>query len=132
MSLFTSRAAGAPAPAVRTQQEEGRMSELRVYEVEVHGWPTTLQLTETDAAARGLTDEDTVEHRTAVREWLAAEVVENARHEAEQAAEAARLAEEEAAQQAAAEATATAAAEESPAKGRTPANKSRTAANKGA
>ncbi|WP_218717061.1 hypothetical protein [Nocardia sp. MH4] len=108
------------------------MSELRVYEVEVHGWPTTLQLTETDAAARGLTDEDTVEHRTAVREWLAAEVVETARLEAEQvAAESARLAEEEVAQRSAAEAPSTAEAEEAPAKGRTPANKSRTAANKG-
>lgn len=131
MSLFTSRAAG--APAARTQQQEGRMSELRVYEVEVHGWPTTLQLTDADAVARGLTDADTVEHRTAVREWLAAEVVETARLEAEQAAaEAARLAEEEAAQQAPAEAPATAEAEQAPAKARTAANKSRTAANKGA
>lgn len=112
------------------------MSELKLYEVEVNGWPTTLQLTDADAVARGLTDEDTVEHRTAVHAWLAAEATENARVEAERVAaeqaEADRLAEQEAANQAAAEVPSTTAADEAPAKGRTPANKSRTAANKGA
>ncbi|WP_155980846.1 hypothetical protein [Nocardia sp. CNY236] len=46
---------------------------LEVYEVTVNGWPTTMQLTAADAAQRALTGEDTVAHRTAVREWLAAE-----------------------------------------------------------
>lgn len=59
------------------------MSELRVYTVEVNGWPTTVQLSESDAAARGLSDKDLAD-------------------------------------------------EQPPTKGRTPANKSRTAANKGA
>lgn len=68
MTLFTSQAAGAPAPAARARQKEGRMSELKRYEVEVHGWPTTLQLTEADAAARGLTEADTVEARTAAKQ----------------------------------------------------------------
>lgn len=99
------------------------MSALKVYAVEVNGWPTTLQLTETDAAARGLTDEDTVEHRIAVRDWLAAEALENERIEAErlaaEALEAQRAAAKEATKEAAEKATA-------------PANKSRTAANKGA
>ncbi|MFD3431152.1 hypothetical protein [Nocardia fluminea] len=108
------------------------MSELKLYEVEVNGWATTLQLTDADATKRGLTDEDTVEHRTAVRSWLFAEDVakahaaETERRAAEQAA-----AERVAAEQAAADEAATAPAEET-AKARTPANKSRTAANKGA
>lgn len=67
------------------------MPELKVYAVEVNGWPTTLQLTAADAAARGLTVKDLVEHRAA-----------------------------------------SAAAKVAPAKARTPANKSRAAANKGA
>ncbi len=41
---------------------------LKRYEVEIHGWPTTLQLSEADAAARGLTDADTVEARTAAKQ----------------------------------------------------------------
>ncbi|MEU0871645.1 hypothetical protein [Nocardia brasiliensis] len=40
------------------------MSELKVYEVEINGWSTTVQLTAADAAARGLTDADTVTART--------------------------------------------------------------------
>ncbi|MET9286497.1 hypothetical protein [Nocardia beijingensis] len=44
------------------------MSELKIYEVEVNGWPTTLQLTTADAAARGLTDADTVDARTAAKQ----------------------------------------------------------------
>ncbi|WP_156370704.1 hypothetical protein [Nocardia arizonensis] len=74
------------------------MPELRVYEVEVNGWPTTLQLTVADAAARGFTDEDTVDHRTAVREWLDAETAERQRTEAAELerAEAERLAAESA------------------------------------
>lgn len=98
------------------------MSELKVYEVEVNGFAATMQLTATDAALRGLSVEDTVEHRVAVRAWLAAEseyrVAVGAWLDAEQA-EAERVA---AVQVVDAEA----------AKQRAAANKSRTAANKGA
>jgi hypothetical protein len=30
------------------------MAELKVYEVEINGWPTTVQLNDEDAKARGL------------------------------------------------------------------------------
>lgn len=68
MTLLNSRAVAAQASAARAQQKEGHMSELKRYEVEVNGWPTTLQLTEADAAARGLTDADTVEARAEAKQ----------------------------------------------------------------
>ncbi|SUA72663.1 Uncharacterised protein [Nocardia otitidiscaviarum] len=43
------------------------MSELKVYEVEINGNVTTVQLTAADAALRGLTDADTVEHRATAK-----------------------------------------------------------------
>ncbi|AHH16581.1 hypothetical protein NONO_c17810 [Nocardia nova SH22a] len=33
------------------------MAELKEYEVVINGWPTSVQLTEEDARARGLTDQ---------------------------------------------------------------------------
>lgn len=86
------------------------MSELHEYEVEVNGWPTTMQLSDADAALRGLTVADTVEHRAALGAWLAAEAEAQAAE-----AEAERIATEAAASKQA-----------------TAASKSRTAANKGA
>ncbi|WP_158453194.1 hypothetical protein [Nocardia otitidiscaviarum] len=40
---------------------------LKVYEVTVNGTATTMQLSAADAAARGLTDADTVQARAATK-----------------------------------------------------------------
>lgn len=67
MSLLDSRSVGGSS-ADWDPKGGNDMSELKTYDVVVNGWQTTVKLTEADAAARGLTDADTVEARTAAKQ----------------------------------------------------------------
>lgn len=44
----------APTRGSRTEERDSVMAELKVYDVEINGWPTTVQLSDEDAQARGL------------------------------------------------------------------------------
>ncbi|ORL30454.1 hypothetical protein [Prescottella equi] len=99
---------------------------LKIYATEINGYPATVQLTDEDAEARGLTAKDTVEYRQKAA----------AKRKADDAAEAAAKAEADrvAAEKAEADRKAAegAAARADAAKAAAPANKARTAANKAA
>lgn len=55
MTLFSSRSA-APTGREPDRNGENPMSELKNYDVEINGWPTTVKLTDAEARERGLTE----------------------------------------------------------------------------